>query len=191
MIRRLCNAREKSKRRPSPPKYIWASTPILPLVRLKPLLSGIATSPSRRIWEHSRGRHVHRFNNSGIRPRRKREAKMDLSVELGKISLKHPLICASSEFTMTAAGIKAALDAGAAAVVAKSVNESPQAARQLDTADYVLLDQNWNVVSWKSKNLDPVSLFCRSGLAKTPLHEWLKLLAELDDYARTKNAYVV
>ena len=116
---------------------------------------------------------------------------MDLSAELGKISLKNPLICASSEFTMTAAGIKAALDAGAAAVVAKSVNESAQAARQLDTADYVLLDQNWNVVSWDSKNLDHASLFCRSGLAKTPLDEWLKLLAELDDYARTKNAYVV
>jgi dihydroorotate dehydrogenase len=116
---------------------------------------------------------------------------MDLSAELGKISLKNPLICASSEFTMTAAGIKAALDAGAAAVVAKSVNESAQAARQLDTADYVLLDQNWNVVSWDSRNLDQASLFCRSGLAKTPLDEWLKLLAELDDYARTKNAYVV
>lgn len=116
---------------------------------------------------------------------------MDLSAELGKISLKNPLICASSEFTMTAAGIKAALDAGAAAVVAKSVNESPQAARQLDTADYVLLDQNWNVVSWDSGNLEQASLFCRSGLAKTPLHEWLTLLAELDDYARTKNAYVV
>jgi dihydroorotate dehydrogenase (NAD+) catalytic subunit len=115
---------------------------------------------------------------------------MDLSAELGRISLKNPLICASSEFTMTAAGIRAALDAGAAAVVAKSVNESPEASRQLDSADYVLLDQNWNVVSWNS-NVGQASLFCRSGLVKTPLHEWLMLLAELDHYALTKNAYVV
>jgi dihydroorotate dehydrogenase (NAD+) catalytic subunit len=115
---------------------------------------------------------------------------MELTTAVGSISLKNPLICASSEFTMTAAGIKAALDAGAAAVVAKSVNESPQAARQLDSAEYVLLDQNWQVVPWE--NPDPeVSLFCRSGLAQTPLSDWLQLLAEADAYARTKNAYVV
>jgi dihydroorotate dehydrogenase len=116
---------------------------------------------------------------------------MDLSAELGRITLKNPLICASSEFTMTAAGIKAALDAGAAAVIAKSVNESPAAARQLDTADYVLLDQNWNVVPWEKSNPDRDSLFCRSGLARTPINQWLKLLAELDHYAQTKNSYVV
>lgn len=116
---------------------------------------------------------------------------MDLSAQLGCITLKNPLICASSEFTMTAVGIKAALDAGAAAVVAKSVNESSAAARQLDTADYVLLDQNWNVVPWDKTDPERDSLFCRSGLAKIPLKEWLKLLAELDQYARTKNSYVV
>jgi len=116
---------------------------------------------------------------------------VDLSVELGRITLKNPLICASSEFTMTAAGIKAALDAGTGAVVAKSVNESPAAARQLDTADYVLLDENWNPVSWEKSNPDHDSLFCRSGLVKTPLNEWLKLLAELDQYARAKDSYVV
>jgi dihydroorotate dehydrogenase (NAD+) catalytic subunit len=116
---------------------------------------------------------------------------MDLSADLANIHLKNPLICASSEFTMTAAGIKAALDAGAAAVVAKSVNESPAAARQLDTADYVLLDQNWNVVPWEKTNPEHDSLFCRSGLAKTPLDEWLRLLVQLDAYARTKSSYVV
>jgi dihydroorotate dehydrogenase len=116
---------------------------------------------------------------------------MNLSTHLGKVTLKNPLICASSEFTMTASGIRAAIDAGAGAVIAKSVNESPQAARQLDTAEYVLLDENWHVVPWDSDHLDQASLFCRSGLAKTPLKDWLKLLGELDLYARTKNSYVV
>jgi len=115
---------------------------------------------------------------------------MDLSVPLGPLTLKNPLICASSEFTMTAAGIKAAIDAGAAAVVAKSVNESPQAARQLDSAEYVLLDHNWQIVPWENANLE-ASLFCRSGLAQMPLPEWVRLLAEADAYARTQNAYVV
>ena len=116
---------------------------------------------------------------------------MDLSADLGRITLKNPLICASSEFTMTAAGIKAALDAGAGAVVTKSVNESPAAGRQLDAAEYVLLDENWETVSWEKSNPERDSLFCRSGLVKTPLKDWLKLLGELDQYARTKDSYVV
>jgi dihydroorotate dehydrogenase len=115
---------------------------------------------------------------------------MDLSIDLGKIRLKNPLICASSEITMTADGIRAAIDAGAGAVIAKSVNESPQAARQLSTADYVLLDGNWQVVPWDSPDRKNTSLFCRSGLAQMPLHQWLKMLAELDQYAQTKDSIV-
>jgi dihydroorotate dehydrogenase len=115
---------------------------------------------------------------------------MDLSIDLGKIRLKNPLICASSEITMTEEGIRAAIDAGAGAVIAKSVNESPQAARQLSTADYVLLSDDWQVVPWNATA--PVrrraSLFCRSGLAQTPLEDWLKMLADLDSYARHKNS---
>ena len=115
---------------------------------------------------------------------------MDLSVQLGRIRLKNPLICASSEFTMTAAGIRAGIDAGAGAVIAKSVNESPAAARQLSTADYVLLDENWHVIPWDSPARRQASLFCRSGLAQVPLDDWLKMLAELDAYAATKNSIV-
>jgi len=73
---------------------------------------------------------------------------MDLSIELGKIRLKNPLICASSEATMTAEDIRSAIDAGAAAVIAKSVNESVEAATQLSKADYVLLDENWQMIPW-------------------------------------------
>lgn len=115
---------------------------------------------------------------------------MDLSISLGKIQLKNPLICASSEATMTAAGIRAAIDAGAGAVIAKSVNESPDAARQLSTADYVLLDDHWQVTPWNSSNRRDASLFCRSGLAQMPLEEWLKMLAEVDSYALGKNCIV-
>lgn len=115
---------------------------------------------------------------------------VDLSISLGKIWLKNPLICASSEATMTPAGIRAAIDAGAGAVIAKSVNESPDAARQLSTADYVLLDDQWQVVPWNSPDRREASLFCRSGLAQMPLDEWLAMLAELDSYAQTKNSIV-
>jgi len=116
---------------------------------------------------------------------------MDLSTDLGKIRLKNPLICASSEITLTAEGIRSAIDAGAGAVIAKSVNESPAAAAQLSKAEYILLDDNWKVDPWNSSRRRDASLFCRSGLAQMPLDQWLAMLAELDGYARQKQSIVV
>jgi dihydroorotate dehydrogenase (NAD+) catalytic subunit len=114
----------------------------------------------------------------------------DLSIDLGKVRLKNPVICASSEITMTAEGIRAAIDAGAAAVIAKSVNELPAAAAQLAKADYILLDGDFRPVPWNSPERLNTSLFCRSGLAQAPLDEYLPMLAELDRYAQTKQGYV-
>jgi dihydroorotate dehydrogenase len=121
----------------------------------------------------------------------RQQTMTDLSINLGKIELKNPVICASSEITMTADGIRAAIDAGAGAVTAKSVNELPAAAAQLAKADYVLLDDDFRPLPWTSPDRLSASLFCRSGLAPTPLDEYLPMLAELDRYARTKQSYVV
>ena len=106
----------------------------------------------------------------------------NLSADLGRIQLKNPIICASSEFTMTPEGIRAALRAGAGAVIAKSVNEAPGAARQLDIAEYVLLDSGWAISSWDRAGLD-ASLFCRSGLAQMPLDDTAKKWSDLIDKA--------
>ncbi len=113
----------------------------------------------------------------------------DLGAELGRIRLKNPIVCASSEFTMTLAGIRAALAAGAGAVIAKSINEAPQAARQLEAAEYVMLDAEGAVTPWESAKLD-ASLFCRSGLAGMPLDRWLAMLSAADREARARDAYV-
>jgi dihydroorotate dehydrogenase len=112
-----------------------------------------------------------------------------LSTDLGRIRLKNPIICASSEFTMTLEGIRAALKAGAGAVIAKSVNEAPAAARQLDIAQYVMLDSDWAISPWEGAGLE-ASLFCRSGLAQAPLDQWLEMLARADREARAYDAYV-
>ncbi len=80
---------------------------------------------------------------------------------------------------MTEAGIRAALRAGVAGVIAKSVNEQPAAARQLDYADYAQLDAaNVPVVHG-------VSIFCRSELAQIDPPDWFAALARIDgDAAR-------
>lgn len=114
----------------------------------------------------------------------------DLSTSLGRLVLKNPVVAASCEFTMSEAGIVACLDAGAGAVVAKSVNELPAAARQLDIADYAVLGDDHNVRPFDQARAGD-SLLTRSGLAQTGLDEWLDILARCDRLARERDAYVI
>jgi dihydroorotate dehydrogenase (NAD+) catalytic subunit len=114
----------------------------------------------------------------------------DLSIEVAGLRLKNPVIAGSGEATMSREAITAALDAGAAAVVAKSTNESETAKRQLRSAEYVLLDDDWRAVHAPQDGRG-VSLLNRSGLVDEPFEQWLEVLAETDGLARERDAYVV
>ena len=113
-----------------------------------------------------------------------------LSVTVAGIRLKNPVIAGAGEATMDAAGIRAAVDAGAAAAVAKSTNESPEAARPLASAEYALLDEYWEPLPWGSAPR-AASLFCRSGLPAIPFDDWVGILSDEDAHARKVNAYVI
>jgi dihydroorotate dehydrogenase (NAD+) catalytic subunit len=112
----------------------------------------------------------------------------DLAVSVAGLELKNPVLAGSGEATQTAAQIRACLDAGAAAVVAKSTNESEAAKAQLRAAEYTLLDE-----SFVARAVGPAargdSLFCRSGLVDEEFEHWVETLAELDRAAG--DAYVV
>jgi dihydroorotate dehydrogenase len=114
----------------------------------------------------------------------------DLATRVAGLELKNPVIAASSEATATPEQIRACLGAGAAAVVAKSVNESPAAHANLRAAEYALLDEEL-----RARPLGPAqrsdSLFCRSGLLGVELEEWAETLASLDGEAAEAGAYVV
>ncbi len=84
---------------------------------------------------------------------------------------------------MTEAGIRAALAAGAAGVIAKSVNEQPAAARQLDRADYAFLRGN-------APALRGDALFCRSGLSQREAREWFGAVAAIDREAAASGQFV-
>ena len=98
-----------------------------------------------------------------------------LRTTIGGLSLPNPVICGSGEPVMTESGIRAALAAGAAGVVAKSVNENPAGGRQLDLADYVWLGE---------------SLFNRSGLAQREAAEWFAAVAAIDRDAQRNGQFV-
>jgi dihydroorotate dehydrogenase (NAD+) catalytic subunit len=114
----------------------------------------------------------------------------DLSVEIGALRLKNPIVCGSSERTMTIDDLRAAVDAGAAAVVVKSTNESEDARRQLEAAEYALLDADWVETEVASAGRSS-TLFNRSGLSPLSFEEWLQMVVAADAYARTQDAYVV
>src|SRR6202008_4428099 len=116
---------------------------------------------------------------------------LDLTVALGDVTLKNPVVCGSGEHVMTPSALDAALDAGAAAVVAKSAGTSPLARRQLDSAEYALLDAEWSLQP-RERGMDPgASLFNRSGLPGMPFEEGAALLAAAHRRAAGRDAYVV
>jgi dihydroorotate dehydrogenase (NAD+) catalytic subunit len=100
-----------------------------------------------------------------------------LATTIGGLHLINPVICGSGEPVMTEAGIRAALDAGAAGVISKSVNENPAAARQLDGADYARVDSDGHAVAWDAPG---AALFCRSGLSQRDPAEWFGAVAQID-----------
>jgi len=107
-----------------------------------------------------------------------------LTTRIGALTLPNPVICGSGEPVMTEAGIRAALAAGAAGVIAKSVNERPDGARQLDRADYAQLDTTHAAVS------QVTSIYCRSGLAQRDPAEWFAAIAAIDRDAALEGRFV-
>ena len=110
-----------------------------------------------------------------------------LAAQLGPLTLANPVICGSGEPVMTEAGIGAALQAGAAGVIAKSVNEQRAAAQQLDRADYLRTDESGAPVAWQ---VSGGGLFCRSGLSQRDAGEWFAAVARLDRDAAAEGRFV-
>ena len=110
-----------------------------------------------------------------------------LATTIGSFELPNPIICGSGEPILTESGIRAALGAGAAGVIAKSVNERPEAAAQLDRADYTRADARGRAVAWDA---DGSSLFCRSGLQQRAVEDWFAAIARIDREAAAEQKFV-
>jgi len=91
---------------------------------------------------------------------------------------------------MTPAGIRAAIAAGAGAVIAKSTNESDAAREQLDGTDYAKLSHDLDILSWDQDHQSSDHLFCRSGLAPVDPKSWIAEIGQLDREAARAGAYV-
>ena len=112
-------------------------------------------------------------------------------ISIGRTTLKNPIICGAGEHVMTEAGLRSALDSGAAAVIAKSVNETQAAKDQLDRTDYALLDGSWNRLPWDFTAPRDATLACRSGLQTMDFEDWLEIVARLDGEAAKTGQYII
>ena len=115
----------------------------------------------------------------------------DLRVRIGGIALPNPVIIGSGDHVMTEGALRAALSSGAGAVVAKSINESAAAKRQLDGSDHVLLNSRWNPIPWDFNPPADAMLFGRSGLHHAASADWIDTVARLDREAALSGRFVI
>ncbi|WP_112323735.1 dihydroorotate dehydrogenase [Oceanibium sediminis] len=114
-----------------------------------------------------------------------------LETRIGDLALKNPVIAAPAEHMITDGGVRAAIEAGAGAVVVKSTNESQAAKAQLRAAEYVALDTLWQPVAWGA-DADPATMILsRSGLHPLGFEEWLAQCVQQDRIARNHDCLLV
>jgi dihydroorotate dehydrogenase (NAD+) catalytic subunit len=114
-----------------------------------------------------------------------------LQTSIGTLKIKNPVIAAAAEHMIDAAGVTAAIKSGAGAVVVKSTNESSAAREQLQRAEYVALDADWNPVPWAPDAPRDVTLATRSGLTPQTFEAWLEQTVSLDRLARAHDTLLV
>ncbi|MBX9698746.1 MAG: dihydroorotate dehydrogenase, partial [Acetobacteraceae bacterium] len=102
-----------------------------------------------------------------------------------------PVIIVSGDLTMPEGALVASRATGAGAVVAKSINESEAAKRQLDGSDHVLLDSRWNPIPWDFAPPPDAMLLGRSGLHQAPSEDWIDIVAAQDREAARTGQYVI
>lgn len=117
--------------------------------------------------------------------------KFSTRVKVGRCDLKNPIIAAPGEHLIDEAGVRAAIDAGAGAVVLKSTNESEAARKQLLGAEYIALGSDWLPCPWDPDAPADVTLMTRSGLAPQSFDDWLDQGGRLALHGQKNDCLVV
>ena len=113
-----------------------------------------------------------------------------LDVTIGALRLKNPLIAGAAEHLIEEAGVRRAINAGAAVVVMKSTNEVEAAKAQLEAAEYAVFDETWRRCEWNASAPGAAFIACRSGLYPGSFEPWLDSVLRLDREAAKSDAYV-
>lgn len=113
----------------------------------------------------------------------------DTRVEFCGVTFKNPLAAASAEPTLNAANMKKCIDAGAGAVIAKTMTDNPAMRELTQRAKWRFLNEKLEVCHGRVPR--GFSLYSRSGLALEPPKDFMKEITETVRYAAEQDAVVI
>jgi dihydroorotate dehydrogenase (fumarate)/dihydropyrimidine dehydrogenase (NAD+) subunit PreA len=113
----------------------------------------------------------------------------DLSVTIGGIKFKNPVMASAGEPTTDYAHMKAAIEAGAGGVVAKSVAFSPELAKSFDHARWAVVDENRKICS-RGEYPKMFTFYGRGGIPLEP-PDWIETLRRVQEVADKHGSVLV
>jgi dihydroorotate dehydrogenase (NAD+) catalytic subunit len=116
---------------------------------------------------------------------------VDLVARVGRTTLRNPIIAGPADHFIDEDGVRRAIRTGVGAVVLKSVNETQNAKDQLQSAEYVALDENWRPVPWGPAASRATTIANRTGLGPASFEQWLDYAVRLDREARAHDTVAV
>jgi len=114
-----------------------------------------------------------------------------LVTKLGRTILRNPIIAGPADHFIDDAGVLAAIMTGVGAIVLKSVNETQNAKDQLQSAEYLALDEHWRPVPWGPGAPRATTIANRTGLGPQSFEQWLEQSVRLDREARKNDIVAV
>ena len=114
-----------------------------------------------------------------------------LVTKVGRTTLRNPVIAGPSDHFIDDVGVLAAIRTGVGAIVLKSVNETQNAKDQLQSAEYLALDENWRPVPWGPDAPRGTTIANRTGLGPQSFEQWLDQSIRLDREARRNDIVAV
>jgi dihydroorotate dehydrogenase (NAD+) catalytic subunit len=115
----------------------------------------------------------------------------DLVTRVGRTTLRNPIIAGPADHFIDEDGVRRAIRTGVGAVVLKSVNETQNAKEQLQSAEYVALDEHWRPVPWGPGAPRATTIANRTGLGPASFEQWLDYAVRLDREARAHDTVAV
>jgi dihydroorotate dehydrogenase (NAD+) catalytic subunit len=115
----------------------------------------------------------------------------DLVTQVGRTELRNPLIAGPADHFIDDEGVRRAIRTGVGAVVLKSVNETRNAKDQLQSAEYVALDEHWRPVPWGPEAPRATTIANRTGLGPASFEQWLDYAIRMDREAREHDTVAV
>jgi len=111
--------------------------------------------------------------------------------KVGRTELRNPIIAGPADHFIDDAGVLAAIKTGVGAIVLKSVNETQNAKDQLQSAEYLALDEHWRPVPWGPNAPRATTIANRTGLGPQSFEQWLDQSIRLDREARKNDIVAV